>query len=309
MALVTSKSTTWPRATAPTVASTGPSIAGCVFAVTVRSSHAQPVIAWMRPPATLWEFGTFETCSRRRADVTWRAPTPLTRTRKNACLAGLASTSRRALVPLFLAGLALFTRVSASTVPTGAPEGDGGGGGQVQSARQAPGQRALSVPSHCSLGWLMALSPQRGAGGVGAAGQVQSARQRPGQRALSAPSHCSLAWFTFLSPHTGQAKCGVPSTPTQEPAAPDAGTSTSASVALPVPSLTTAAASPGWPFGMKSCGWSKGALSKRTRSSVSVFRKATTFALRSGFPTRRPTPSTAASALAALASWKSPPRV
>src|SRR5437867_3010177 len=296
MALVTSKSTTWPRATAPTVESTGPSIAGCVFAVTVRSSHAQPVIEWMRPPATLWEFGTFDTCSRRRADVTRRAPTPLTRTRKNACLTGLASTSSLALVPVFLAGVALFTSVSASTTPTGAR----GGGGQVQSARQAPGHRALAVPSHCSLGWLMALSPQtgaggvgaggvgagaqvqstrqrpghtasavpshcslawlmrlspqRGAGGVGAGGQVQSARQRPGQSALSAPSHCSLAWFTLLSPHTGQAKCGVPSTPTQEPAAPDAGTSTSVSVALPVPSLVTAAASPGWPFGIKSCG-------------------------------------------------------
>src|SRR5947209_89940 len=209
MALVTSKSTTWPRATAPTVASTGPSIAGCVFAVTVRSSHAQPVIAWMRPPATLWEFGTFDTCSRRRADVTWRAPTPLTRTRKNACLTGLASTSSLALVPVFLAGVALFTSVSASTTPTGAR----GGGGQVQSARQAPGHRALAVPSHFSLAWLMLLSPQ-----------------------------------------TGQAKCGVPSTPTQEPAAPDAGTSTSVSVALPVPSLVTAAASPGWPFGIKSCG-------------------------------------------------------
>src|SRR5436309_761643 len=160
MALVTSKSTTWPRATAPTVESTGPSIAGCVFAVTARSSHAQPVIEWMRPPATLWEFGTFDTCSRRRADVTRRAPTPLTRTRKNACLTGLASTSSLALVPVFLAGVALFTSVSASTTPTGAR----GGGGQVQSARQAPGHRALAVPSHCSLGWLMALSPQTCAG-------------------------------------------------------------------------------------------------------------------------------------------------
>src|SRR5213080_5019912 len=330
MALVTSKSTTWPSATAPTVESTGPSIAGCVLAVTVLSSHAQLVTEWMRPPATLWECDTFDTCSRRRADVTWRAPTPLTRTRKNTCFTGLPSTSSRALGPLLLAGVAAFTMALASTPPTAARAD----GGQMQSARQAPGHEALSAPSHCSLAWSTTLSPQRGDAAVGAAavgtaavgvaavgavavgavavgagGQVQSARQRPRHRALSAPSHCSLAWFTFLSPHTGQAKCGVPSTPTQEPAAPDAGTSTSASVALPVPSLTTAAASPGWPFGMKSCGWSKGALSKRTRSSVSVFRKATTFALRSGFPTRRPTPSTAASALAALASWKSPPRV
>src|SRR5438552_10953513 len=327
MALVTSKSTTWPRATAPTVESTGPSIAGCVLAVTVLSSHAQLVTEWMRPPATLWECDTFDTCSRRRADVTWRAPTPLTRTRKNACLTGLPSTSSRALGPLLLAGVAAFTMASASTTPTAAR----GDGGQVQSVRQAPAHEALSAPSHCSFAWSTTLSPQRGAAAVGAGavgagavgaaavgtaavgavavgagGQVQLARQRPRHRALSAPSHCSLAWFTFLSPHTGQAKCGVPSTPTQEPAAPDAGTSTRVSVAVPVPSSVTCAASPGWPFGMKSCGWSKGALSKRTRSSVSVFRKATTFALRSGFPTRRPTPSILASRLAAP--WKSPPR-
>src|SRR5438128_1095998 len=217
MALVTSKSTTWPRATAPTVESTGPSIAGCVFAVMVRSSHAQPVIAWMRPPATLWEFSTFDTCSRRVADVTWRAPTPLTRTRKKACLTGLASTSSLAAAPKFLTGVAPFTMASASTVPTAAPGGGGGGGGggQVQSGRQAPGHRALSVPSHCSLGWLIALSPQTGAGGVGAGGvgaggvgaggvgagaQVQSTRQRPGHAASAAPSHCSLARSTRLSP-------------------------------------------------------------------------------------------------------------
>ena len=285
MAPVTSKSTTWPRPTAPAVASTGPSIAGCVFAVRVCSSHAQLVIEWMRPPVTLWEFGRFDTCSRRRADVTWRAPTPLTRTRKNACLTGLPSTSSRALGPLLLAGVAAFTMASASTTPTAAR----GDGGQVQSVRQAPAHEALSAPSHCSFAWSTTLSPQRGdaavgaaavgaaavgaaalgaaavgaaavgalavgAAAVGAGGQVQSARQRPRHRALSAPSHCSLAWFTFLSPHTGQAKCGVPSTPTQEPAAPDAGSSTRVSVAFPVPSSVTCAASPGWPFGMKSCG-------------------------------------------------------
>src|SRR2546428_11255188 len=163
MALVTSKSTTWPRATAPAVESTGPSIAGCVFEVTVRPSHAQSVIEWIRPPATLLEFGTFDTCSRRRADVTWRAPTPLTRTRKNACLMGLASTSSRVLVRLFLAGIALFTKVSASTVPTAAP-GGGGGGEQGQSAPQAPGHRALSLASHCTLPRVPLLSPaSRGA--------------------------------------------------------------------------------------------------------------------------------------------------
>src|SRR5437016_291886 len=208
MALVTSKSTTWPRATAPTVESTGPSIAGCVLAVTVLSSHAQLVTEWMRPPATLWECDTFDTCSRRRADVTWRAPTPLTRTRKNACLTGLPSTSSRALGRLLLAGVAAFTMASASTTPTAARAD----GGQVQSVRQAPGHEALSAPSHCSLAWSTTLSPQRGdvgtaavgaaavgaaavgaaavgaaavgaaavgAAAVGAGGQVQSARQRP----------------------------------------------------------------------------------------------------------------------------------
>src|SRR5438132_2243034 len=165
MAPVTSKSTTWPRATAPAVESTGPSIAGCVLAVTVCSSHAQLVIEWMRPPVTLWEFGRFDTCSRRRADVTWRAPTPLTRTRKNACLTGLPSTSSRALGPLLLVRVAAFTMTSASTPPTAAR----GDGVQVQSARQAPGHEALSVPSHCSLAWSTTLSPQRGAAAVGVA--------------------------------------------------------------------------------------------------------------------------------------------
>src|SRR5206468_2859208 len=178
MALVTSKSTTWPRATAPTVESTGPSIAGCVLAVTVLSSHAQLVTEWMRPPATLWECDTFDTCSRRRADVTWRAPTPLTRTRKNAGFTVLPSTSSRAL------GAAAVGAAAVGAAAVGAA---------------AVGAAAV------------------GAAAVGAGGQVQSARQRPRHRALSAPSHCSLAWFTFLSPHTGQAKCGVPSTPTQEP--------------------------------------------------------------------------------------------
>src|SRR5438067_1083531 len=111
----------------------------------------------MRPPATLWECDTFDTCSRRRADVTWRAPTPLTRTRKNACLAGLASTSRRAPVPLFFAGVALFSGGSAPPVPPGAPPGGGGGGGAGGGAPAAPGGRWGRG------GW------RRGAGAVGAA--------------------------------------------------------------------------------------------------------------------------------------------
>src|SRR5947209_2941417 len=193
MALVTSKSTTWPSATAPSVESTGPSIAGCVFAVMVSSFQLQFVIEWMRPPATLWEFAAVETLSRSRADVTWRAPTPLTRRRTNVCFTGLASTSRMVLVPYLVVGAAAFTSASASTVPTTA-----NGGGQVQSAWHAPGQRTLSVPSHCSLAWFTSLSPQTGAGA-----QVQSDWQRPGQALSAVPSHSSLTWFTTLSPQTG----------------------------------------------------------------------------------------------------------
>src|SRR3989442_1384130 len=58
----------------------------------------------MRPPATLWEFDAADTLSRRRADVTWRAPTPLTRRRTNGCFTGLPSTSRMVLVPYFVVG-------------------------------------------------------------------------------------------------------------------------------------------------------------------------------------------------------------
>src|SRR2546422_9468408 len=143
MALVTSKSTTWPRATGPAVESAGPSIAGDVFEVTVRPSHAQSVIEWMRPPVALREFSTSDTCSRRRADVTWRAPTPLTRTRKNACLTGLPATSSRALGPLLLAGVAAFTIASASTTPTAAR----GDRRQGQAGRQGPGPGARAAPA------------------------------------------------------------------------------------------------------------------------------------------------------------------
>src|SRR5437867_3407850 len=118
MALVTSNSTTWPRATAPSVERTGPSIAGRVFQVTVRSSQAQLLMGWMRAPATLWEFSAVDTCMRRRADVTWRAPTPPTRMRRNVCFLGLASTSRRVVAPKFRAGAAASTYESASTTAT-----------------------------------------------------------------------------------------------------------------------------------------------------------------------------------------------
>src|SRR2546425_10066465 len=82
MAAVTSKSATCPMATAPSVASAGPSIAGCVFHVIVVSLQLQLVMAWMLPPVTLPELVTFATWSRRWAEETGRAPTPLTLTRR-----------------------------------------------------------------------------------------------------------------------------------------------------------------------------------------------------------------------------------
>src|SRR5947207_8096073 len=99
---------------------------------------------------------------------------------------------------------------------------------------------------------------------------------------------------------------GVPSTPTQAPTAPTAETSTSASVAAPVPLSVTPVSSPGCPSGTRSCGWSKGATSKRTRSSVSARRKATTAAR--SYAVRLSLTITA-SRFWMFSSWKSPPRL
>src|SRR3989442_12739947 len=81
MAAVTSKSGTCPMATAPSVASAGPSIAGCVFHVIALSLQLQLVMAWMLPPVTLFALVAVDTWSFRRAEGTRRAPTPLTLTR------------------------------------------------------------------------------------------------------------------------------------------------------------------------------------------------------------------------------------
>src|SRR3989442_15323379 len=82
MAAVTSKSGTCPMATAPSVASAGPSIAGCVFHVIAVSLQLQLVMAWMLPPVTLFALVAVDTWSFRWAEVTGRAPTPLTLTRR-----------------------------------------------------------------------------------------------------------------------------------------------------------------------------------------------------------------------------------
>src|SRR5439155_12046919 len=117
-------------------------------------------------------------------------PTPLTRTRRNARLAGLEPTSSTVLLPQLVVVLAALTEASASTTATGGPH--------VQSGWQRPGQAPPSAPSHCSPLPSTTLSPQRGGGA-----QVQSRRHRPGHAELADPSHCSLGWFTRLSPQLG----------------------------------------------------------------------------------------------------------
>src|SRR2546430_3341628 len=136
VALVTSEWTVWLCATAPRVASAGPSIAGWVFQVTVPSFHAQSVIAWRRPPVTLWALVTFATCSRTWALVTWRAPTPLTLTRRRVrctpVVPGFAatplSTARRGLAPKVGVGRAGWAEGSGGAAATGGLGGENGGG-------------------------------------------------------------------------------------------------------------------------------------------------------------------------------------
>src|SRR5437762_2951854 len=141
MADVTSKSATWPIATAPSVASAGPSIAGCVFHVIVLSLQPQLVILWMLPPVTLFALVAFATCSCRCADDTARAPTPLTLTRRSVrCtpvvpgfVAVPLSTARSVFVPKLVAGRSDWTYVSAVTAATGAVVGQTGGGPPTQT--------------------------------------------------------------------------------------------------------------------------------------------------------------------------------
>src|SRR5262245_29131389 len=173
MALVTSKPTAWPSATAPTVASTGPSIAGWLFQLVVVSLQPQLVILWIWPPDTLWAFVVVATFRLSSAWVTVRAPTLLTCTRRKLRLMpGPASTLSWVLVPRLVAGVSEATATSATMVAVGVAAG-GGGAGQVQFAWHWPGQAALAVPSHCSPGWLSTLSPHTGAGGGGAGAHGQ----------------------------------------------------------------------------------------------------------------------------------------
>src|SRR5467141_4825927 len=109
MADVMSKSTPCFKATAPTVASTGPSMGGWLFQVIVRSSHAQLLMAWIWPPESLLELVAEDTCRCSLADVTGCVPVPLTLMRRNVRLRGLASATRTVLAPALVVGLTEFT--------------------------------------------------------------------------------------------------------------------------------------------------------------------------------------------------------
>src|SRR5713226_9509602 len=132
MAGVMSKSTPCFKATLPTVASTGPSMAGWLFQVIVFSPHVQLLMAWICPPEMLSEPVADATCRCSLAEVTGCVPTPLTLRRRKVRLVGLFAL-RIELAPKLVVGLPKLTRASAVTVPTGAAGGQAGGGPPTQT--------------------------------------------------------------------------------------------------------------------------------------------------------------------------------
>src|SRR5438128_2704109 len=128
-----SKSTPCFKATGPAAASTGPSMAGWLFQVIVRSPHAQLLMAWICPPELLFEPLADDTCRCSLAEVTGCVPVPVTLMRRKVRFTGLASATRIVLAPALLVGLAAFTKASAVTVAAGAAGGQKGGGPPTQT--------------------------------------------------------------------------------------------------------------------------------------------------------------------------------
>jgi hypothetical protein len=95
-------------------------MAGLLFQVMSLSLQPQPLTEDRRPPLSEPEPVEPATVRASRAPRTRLSPTPLTRTRRNACCAGLASICRSLLVPKFFPGLLASTQASASMRPTGA---------------------------------------------------------------------------------------------------------------------------------------------------------------------------------------------
>src|SRR5207245_2677313 len=128
-----SKSTPCFKATGPAAASTGPSMAGWLFHVIVRSPHAQLLMAWICPPERLLEPVAEDTCRCSLAEVTGCVPVPVTLMRRKVRFTGLASATRIVLAPALLVGLPEFTKASAVTVAGGAAGGGAGGGVPTQT--------------------------------------------------------------------------------------------------------------------------------------------------------------------------------
>ncbi len=141
-------------ATAPWLSRMTASIAGCDVQVIPASLHAQFRTTWTAPPASLAALESSAVVSPMRARSTCRPRTPSIRVRRKARFGVSASTHSWVLAPKFSVGSLSRTATSASTMPASVT------GGQVQSTRQAPGQRASAAPSQCSALRLSAPSPQ-----------------------------------------------------------------------------------------------------------------------------------------------------
>src|SRR5437773_2747128 len=147
MAGVMSNSTPCFKATLPTAASTGPSMAGWLFRVIVRSPHAQLLMAWICPPELLFEPLADDTCRCSLAEVTGCVPVPVTLMRRKVRFTGLASATSIVLAPALLVGLAAFTKASAVTVAAGAAGGQKGGGPPTQTPTAQVSAVVHALPS------------------------------------------------------------------------------------------------------------------------------------------------------------------
>ena len=99
MAPVRSSSTICPGLTGPAAPKAGPSTAGRVLLVIVRSPQVALLIVRTVPPTTLPAADDASACRRSAACTTWRAPTPVTAKRRNVVRAEL--TLRMELAPKF----------------------------------------------------------------------------------------------------------------------------------------------------------------------------------------------------------------
>src|SRR5262245_15201225 len=136
-----------PGATAPAVLIAGWSMAGCEFEVTASSSHPQSLIGCRLPPTRLSAFGTFAPRRRRRATVTCRLPTPVTRMRRKERSTGPPDADRSVLAPKFVSGARALTATSASTVTCAVSAGHAGAGPPTQCVPEQVSPVVHGLPS------------------------------------------------------------------------------------------------------------------------------------------------------------------